>query len=64
MISYDFPEFDSGFEAISEMYARGLMPTVMDYGDELASDSFGAARDGYAVSGVRGFRGQSRSGCG
>ena len=41
MISYDFPEFDSGFEAVSEMYARGLMPTVMDYGDELASDGSG-----------------------
>ena len=41
MVSYDFPEFDSGFEAINEMYALGLTPTVMDYGDELASDGSG-----------------------
>ena len=41
MLCFDFPEFDSGFEAISEMYARGMRPTVMDYGDELASDGLG-----------------------
>lgn len=35
MLCFDFPEFDSGFEAIREMYALGLKPTVMDYGDEL-----------------------------
>ena len=38
MISFDFPEFDSGFDAVNMMYAQGLRPTVMDYGDELASD--------------------------
>ena len=42
MLCFDFPEFDSGFEAISEMYVQGLKPTVMDYGDELASDGSGA----------------------
>ncbi len=41
MICYDFPEFDSGFEAVSAMYSEGLRPTVMDYGDELASDGSG-----------------------
>ena len=41
LIRFDFPEFDSGFEAINQMYAQGLRPTVMDYGDELASDSSG-----------------------
>lgn len=41
MISYDFPEFDSGFQAINAMYAEGLRPTVMDYGDELTSDGSG-----------------------
>ena len=41
MLCFDFPEFDSGFEAISEMYAQGLKPTVMDYGDELVSDGSG-----------------------
>ena len=35
MICFDFPEFDSGYEAISAIYADGLIPTVMDYGDEL-----------------------------
>ncbi len=41
MVSYDFPEFDSGFEAVNAMYAEGLRPIVMDYGDELASDGSG-----------------------
>ena len=41
MLCFDFPEFDSGFEAINQMYAQGLRPTVMDYGDELASDGSG-----------------------
>ena len=41
MLSFDFPGFDSGFEAINEMYAQGLRPTVMDYGDELTSDGSG-----------------------
>ena len=41
IICYDFPEFDSGFEAVSAMYSEGLRPTVMDYGDELASDGSG-----------------------
>ena len=35
MLCFDFPEFDSGYEAISLIYANGLIPTVMDYGDEL-----------------------------
>ena len=41
MLCFDFPEFDSGFEAINQMYAQGLRPTVMDYGDEMASDGSG-----------------------
>ena len=41
MLCFDFPEFDSGFEAINEVYGQGLRPTVMDYGDELASDGSG-----------------------
>lgn len=41
MFCFDFPEFDSGFDAINEMYGQGLRPTVMDYGDELASDGSG-----------------------
>ena len=41
MVCYDFPEFDSGFEAINAIYSEGLTPAVMDYGDELASDGSG-----------------------
>ncbi len=41
MVSFDFPEFDSGFEAINAMYAQGLSPTVMDYGDQLMADGSG-----------------------
>ena len=41
MLCFDFPEFDSGFEAINQMYGQGLRPTVMDYGDEMASDGSG-----------------------
>ena len=37
MICWDFDEFDAGFGAIDEMYAQGLRPTVMDYGDALLS---------------------------
>ena len=44
-LSFDFPEFDSGFSAISAMYAQGLSPTVMDYGDELAPDGSGRRDD-------------------
>ena len=35
MLCFDFPEFDSGYEAINASYSSGLTPTVMDYGDEL-----------------------------
>ncbi len=38
MVSFDFPEFESGFHALDAMYAQGIRPTVMDYGDELADD--------------------------
>ena len=41
MICFDFPEFDSGYEAISAIYANGLIPTVMDYGDELVPGGSG-----------------------
>ena len=41
MLSFDFPEFEAGYAAISSMYAQGMKPTVMDYGDELASDGSG-----------------------
>lgn len=41
MFCFDFPEFDSGYEAISAIYAGGLIPTVMDYGDELAPGGSG-----------------------
>ena len=41
MISFDFAEFEAGYAAVSAMYAQGMRPTVMDYGDELASDGSG-----------------------
>ncbi len=41
MLCFDFPEFDSGYEAISAIYANGLIPTVMDYGDELVPGGSG-----------------------
>ena len=41
MLCFDFPEFDSGYEAISAIYAHGLIPTVMDYGDELVPGGSG-----------------------
>ena len=41
MLSFDFLEFESGFEAVNAMYAQGIRPTVMDYGDELAADGSG-----------------------
>lgn len=41
MLCFDFPEFDSGYEAINAIYAHGLIPTVMDYGDELVPGGSG-----------------------
>ena len=41
MLCFDFPEFDSGYEAISAIYTNGLVPTVMDYGDELVPGGSG-----------------------
>ncbi len=41
MLSFDFPEFEAGYAAINSMYAQGMRPIVMDYGDELASDGSG-----------------------
>jgi FAD/FMN-containing dehydrogenase len=31
---FDFPNFESGFNAIAQMYAEGVRPTMIDYGDE------------------------------
>ena len=32
--SYLFPDFESGFETVSELYAQGVRPTMVDYGEE------------------------------
>ena len=38
MRAFVFPEFESGFNAIVTMQAEGVLPAVMDYGDEPAAD--------------------------
>ena len=30
-----FPDFEAGFNAVSELFARGVRPAVVDYGDDL-----------------------------
>ena len=30
----EFPDFDSGFTAVSQLYAEGVRPTMVDYGEE------------------------------
>ena len=32
--AYLFPDFESGFEAVSELYRQGVRPTMVDYGEE------------------------------
>ena len=38
-----FPDFESGFRAVSKLYAEGVRPTVVDFGDEFWSESREAA---------------------
>ena len=37
MLSYVFPEFEAGFNAVVAMLAEGVKPVMIDYGDELLS---------------------------
>ena len=34
-----FPDFESGFRAISQLYVEGVRPLVVDYGEEMWDDS-------------------------
>lgn len=38
-----FPDFESGFDAIATLYAEGVRPTMVDYGDDFLT---GGLRDG------------------
>jgi FAD/FMN-containing dehydrogenase len=31
---FDFPDFESGFHAVAQLYAEGVRPTMVDYGEE------------------------------
>jgi alkyldihydroxyacetonephosphate synthase len=38
LVALDFPDFDSGFHAVEEMFSIGLTPAMIDYGQTYAGD--------------------------
>ena len=57
----EFPSFEAGFEAVVAMYAEGVQPAMLDYGEELWRDGESVESDATVYLGVRGFCGGSRS---
>ena len=35
--AFEFPDFESGFEAVARLYAEGVRPAMVDYGEEMWS---------------------------
>ena len=49
-----FPDFESGFRAVSEMYSQGVAPSMVDYGEEPLS---GKPEDGGSITLYLAFEG-------
>ena len=50
-----FPDFESGFRAVSKLYAEGVRPTVVDFGDELWSEEPSESREATLYLAFEGF---------
>ena len=50
-----FPDFESGFSAVSKLYAEGVRPTVVDFGDELWSEEPSEGREAALYLAFEGF---------
>ena len=53
---FDFPDFESGFNAVAQLYAEGVRPAMVDYGEEFWSE-VGDTKDGATLFlAFQGFR--------
>jgi alkyldihydroxyacetonephosphate synthase len=55
--SYVFPEFESGFNAVVAMLAQGVMPGMIDYGDELLTGDRPSSEEATLYLAFEGFPG-------
>ena len=53
--SMEFPDFEAGFRAVAEMYAQGVRPTMVDYGDESWSEESSDQEEATLYLGFDGF---------
>ena len=51
-----FPDFESGFAAVSKLYAEGVWPTVVDFGDEFWTDEPSESHEAALYLAFEGFR--------
>ncbi len=51
----DFPSFEAGFEAVVTMYAEGVQPAMLDYGEELWRDGQSVESDATVYLAFEGF---------
>ena len=56
----EFPDFEAGFRAICAIYAEGVTPTMVDYGEEFAADG-GRVEPPSAVLAFEGFRADAQT---
>ena len=57
LLSYVFPEFESGFNAIVAILADGVKPAMIDYADELLSGSQPQSEEATLILAFEGFPG-------
>ena len=51
-----FPDFEAGFRAVQELYARGVMPAMVDYGEEPLTRGEDGSGGATLYLGFEGFR--------
>ncbi len=51
----EFPSFEAGFEAVVAMYAQGVQPAMLDYGEELWRDGQSVESDATVYLAFEGF---------
>ena len=51
----EFPSFEAGFEAVVAMYAEGVQPAMLDYGEELWRDGESVESDATVYLAFEGF---------
>ena len=51
----EFPSFEAGFEAVVAMYAEGVQPAMLDYGEELWRDGQPVESDATVYLAFEGF---------